>query len=350
MISNHITGYNERVGNAGTIYSKQNTSCGRGAWLFIIIEMWLLSTGVQCFQWIAEPSNHTITESGKNVSISWRYVLENGEQPISSKIYNDGEKTITIATMNILKKKYLLNEEYDGAAKAISENSTVTLEFFFIKKNLADKEFCIHMAISVYRATKEFSKEYRSCTKLSVYVHPRIVYHSHNIIKPNGSTVELKCNATGDPEPSITWTKVTNNSVLTNSSLMTVNITQQAFGEYCCIADNKYANDTYCITIGDPLLSNTAPTNYTMINNSVTIICLATGIPIPTIEWTNLSGNIIHQSKDGNYTIPFKQCKNETWTYYCRAWSITGKTPNKKISVYVNTMMQHCKQTSTGKT
>ncbi|KXJ15501.1 hypothetical protein AC249_AIPGENE25042 [Exaiptasia diaphana] len=124
---------------------------------------------VQCFQWLAEPPNQTITESGKNVSISWRYILENGEKPISSKIYIDGEKRITIASMNILKKKYLLIEEYDGAAKVISENSTVTLESFFIKKNLADKEYCIHMAISVDLATKEFSKEYRSCTKLSVY-------------------------------------------------------------------------------------------------------------------------------------------------------------------------------------
>ena len=62
--------------------------------------------------------------------------------------------------------------------------------------------------------------------------------------------VTLTCNVSGDPRPSISWTKANYSSALTplkfqlsnyNQSLTIMNITLQEQGTYICNATNKYA-------------------------------------------------------------------------------------------------------------
>ena len=61
----------------------------------------------------------------------------------------------------------------------------------------------------------------------------------------------LSCNATGNPEPTITWTKngtlISNNSRISSpqeKQLTITNVNRTDSGEYRCVASNSLGNDT----------------------------------------------------------------------------------------------------------
>ena len=67
-----------------------------------------------------------------------------------------------------------------------------------------------------------------------------------------GQNLTLKCNASGDPHPNITWTKDGIPANLFNASgylLHLINIQRKDVGSYRCTASNGYGNDTTSISI-----------------------------------------------------------------------------------------------------
>ena len=66
-------------------------------------------------------------------------------------------------------------------------------------------------------------------------VPPRITDYSRNLRVKEGQGVTLECQATGYPDPKITWTRLSDNSVF-NGTL--ANISRQDKGGYRCTADN----------------------------------------------------------------------------------------------------------------
>ena len=82
---------------------------------------------------------------------------------------------------------------------------------------------------------------------------PGIIVHPHDVTKPKGSNVILSCNATGNPEPKISWTKDGFSSNLYNNSRisfsqehkkMTIaNVTMKDRGKYECTATNNIGKD-----------------------------------------------------------------------------------------------------------
>ena len=72
------------------------------------------------------------------------------------------------------------------------------------------------------------------------------------------SSVNLHCNATGNPTPNITWTKEGNPTVLYQGETYSiVNIQRQAAGDYTCTAWNgvgERMNATATVTVHCKLL------------------------------------------------------------------------------------------------
>ena len=64
-------------------------------------------------------------------------------------------------------------------------------------------------------------------------IHPR----NQSVIK--GNTVVLFCNASGIPEPSISWRKAGNSTVISMGNTLTLgHTTEKDAGLYVCTADN----------------------------------------------------------------------------------------------------------------
>ena len=66
-----------------------------------------------------------------------------------------------------------------------------------------------------------------------------------------GSGVTLFCNATGNPEPSIAWTKQGNNTVLSSSETLTLTnlLREDNAAVYKCEVQNSFASDEAIATI-----------------------------------------------------------------------------------------------------
>ena len=80
-----------------------------------------------------------------------------------------------------------------------------------------------------------------------------ITGHPQNVTVIEGISVILSCNATGNPEPTISWTKdgypISNNSRISlsaddNKKLTITNGNRTDSGEYRCVASNSLGNDT----------------------------------------------------------------------------------------------------------
>ena len=80
-----------------------------------------------------------------------------------------------------------------------------------------------------------------------------ITAHPKNAIRVEGDVVTLSCNATGNPEPSISWTKdgspISSNSRISlsadNKQLTVTNVSRTDSGKYLCVANNKIGNVTW---------------------------------------------------------------------------------------------------------
>ena len=92
-----------------------------------------------------------------------------------------------------------------------------------------------------------------SVSELSVIFtdQAEITAHPYDVTVIEGINVSLSCNAAGNPEPTITWTKdgspISNNSRISSpqeKQLTITNVNRTDSGEYRCVAGNSLGNDT----------------------------------------------------------------------------------------------------------
>ncbi|KAM9740892.1 matrix-remodeling-associated protein 5 isoform 1-T2 [Menidia menidia] len=113
----------------------------------------------------------------------------------------------------------------------------------------------------------------------------------------------LPCKATGSPEPTIAWTKVSTGAtipantkhgprfeVFKNGTFVIRNIQLQDRGQYLCTAHNNFGSDRMVITLAvqtqAPKIQTPKSTNIAIyLGKSVTLDCLASGKPPAQISW-----------------------------------------------------------------
>uniref|UniRef100_UPI0035900F1F hemicentin-1 n=1 Tax=Myxine glutinosa TaxID=7769 RepID=UPI0035900F1F len=170
--------------------------------------------------------------------------------------------------------------------------------------------------------------------KTSVKLHSRLVLH---------------CEATGLPEPQLTWFKegkqLTGMSISTNGRLVITNVRDQDGGRYTCKARNKageHSRHYDVIVLVPPSVSVAVPLDRAvMVGQNVTLKCFATGVPKPSVTWLKdgwqiHSVNKIFKVEENGHLLEFvNTALEDAGQYSCVATNIAGEGVERmRLTVY----------------
>ncbi|XP_068136939.1 immunoglobulin superfamily member 10 [Hyperolius riggenbachi] len=160
----------------------------------------------------------------------------------------------------------------------------------------------------------------------------------------------IPCEATGNPTPTVLWTKVSSGTfvtktrrgnrmeVLANGTLSISSVGIQDRGQYLCVATNQYGSDRLLVSLSvityPPRILQGKSREITVHSGSfVNVKCQAEGRPFPTITWilaneTIASEKSAHNDKvfvqsDGSLTIR-EVSLYDRGIYKCLATNIAG--------------------------
>ncbi|XP_048588277.1 hemicentin-2 isoform X2 [Nematostella vectensis] len=151
-------------------------------------------------------------------------------------------------------------------------------------------------------------------------------------------TLELYCNATGNPAPAIRWSKGSDVTVLSSGNSLTIRRVQGVDqGVYVCTASNGIGLDASSTTtvevLVSPVIDVIQPRSQTVIEGQpASMYCNATGNPLPNIIWTRGNGSLVTSGMTLQITAAHRR---ETGTFRCTADNGVIRTAQAKVTLDV---------------
>ncbi|KAG7241454.1 hypothetical protein INR49_025655 [Caranx melampygus] len=178
---------------------------------------------------------------------------------------------------------------------------------------------------------------------LSVHVPPNLKPHeeSDSVTPQVGSSVTLRCEAQGVPEPEVTWYKnglqlaAGNGLKMDRNQLEIIGVQMADGGTYTCKVSNVagQVDRTFRLTVHVPPDLAGPPReslNHTL-GSRVSLLCEATGVPVPSITWLK-DGTPIESSLQWQWSVRGNRLElgpltlSHAGTYTCVAKNSEGQT------------------------
>ncbi|XP_018323702.1 protein amalgam-like [Agrilus planipennis] len=178
---------------------------------------------------------------------------------------------------------------------------------------------------------------------LEILVPPRIHYVSHTgpLDVVQGATVKLECRASGNPVPTVAWTRKNNvlpsgERSVSGQALVIQSADRHSAGQYMCSADNGVGQpDTKIITLNvryAPDVETERATVHTGIGLEAYLVCIVHAEPPPQVLWfkdtTQLGTTEQHasQNRGNRYTLIIRNVTEADFgNYSCVASNTHGK-------------------------
>ncbi|GFT31287.1 hemicentin-1 [Nephila pilipes] len=122
----------------------------------------------------------------------------------------------------------------------------------------------------------------------------------------NGEQATLRCIAEGIPDPKVKWYKglqeiqpLSYIQITSDGSLSIYDVQETDAGEYTCVAENEAGsvNETMYLNVGSKPSLIRLPTSASVeVLQNVTIPCIGTGMPTPSITWLFENRTVINQN------------------------------------------------------
>ena len=177
-------------------------------------------------------------------------------------------------------------------------------------------------------------------------VAPKAILASNTRMVEENQNVTIACNATGQPQPSVTWLKALSGlpqdrTRLTNKKLIIFNVKKKDRGTYICKADNILgsATDNIQLIIFSPLRFKIRPPQEltAVIGSTIRLPCVAESDLRPSITWTRDGKTSLPANSNvlQNNTLVLHKIKRAyQGSYTCRATNaLTSIEANVKVNI-----------------
>ncbi|XP_075696695.1 basement membrane-specific heparan sulfate proteoglycan core protein [Rhinoderma darwinii] len=149
-----------------------------------------------------------------------------------------------------------------------------------------------------------------------------------------GEAATLRCSATGNPTPAITWSKLRAplpwQHQIVNSSLIIPRVAQQDSGQYICNASNSDGHSEVFITLDveNPPYATTLPDELSVgVGEAIRLQCLAHGTPPLKFHWTKVNGSLANSAEVRDGTLHINQAATtDAGTYRCAVSNKVGES------------------------
>ena len=212
-----------------------------------------------------------------------------------------------------------------------------------------------HLDIGSYQCIVEnlYGATYSVKAELAVYVFPQFVLTPEDKTVQGGTSVSLKCSATGVPKPDISWQKDSGSDFPAarerrlrvdpeSNTYVITKVKAEDMGTYTCTANNlagSITTNTSLTVLERPRFVKPMTNKTVRLGETAVLECQATGAPRPSLAWSKDGGQLIATERhfftaDNQLVIIVKVEAGDEGTYQCTMHNNLGTlTGSSRLTV-----------------
>uniref|UniRef100_A0A8D3BG34 Heparan sulfate proteoglycan 2 n=1 Tax=Scophthalmus maximus TaxID=52904 RepID=A0A8D3BG34_SCOMX len=188
--------------------------------------------------------------------------------------------------------------------------------------------------VYICRASSVYGQA-QDTARLTIQALPKVMINVRTSVQTVmiGNSVEFECQAVGDPEPTVQWSKVGGalpaHIMVTGGMLKIERVTEADAGQYRCTATNDVGSVQSQVVLNVqslPQIAALPATKEVTVGSDAVLPCVASGYPVPEIKWSKLEGELPPKcfQEVNALTVP-GVTHEDSGTYVCTASNKQGK-------------------------
>lgn len=188
--------------------------------------------------------------------------------------------------------------------------------------------------VYICRATSAYGQA-QDTARLTIQALPKVMINVRTSVQTVmiGNSVEFECQAVGDPQPTVKWSKVGGtlpaHIVVKGGMLKIEQVTEADAGQYRCTATNDVGSVQSQVVLNVqslPQIATLPETKEVTVGSDAVLPCVASGYPLPVIKWSKLDGELPAKcSQEANVLTVPRVTHEDSGTYVCTASNKQGK-------------------------
>uniref|UniRef100_A0A3B5AWQ0 Heparan sulfate proteoglycan 2 n=1 Tax=Stegastes partitus TaxID=144197 RepID=A0A3B5AWQ0_9TELE len=188
--------------------------------------------------------------------------------------------------------------------------------------------------VYICRASSVYGQA-QDTARLTIQALPKVMINVRTSVQTVmiGNSVEFECQAVGDPEPTVKWSKVGGSlpaHIMVKGGMLKIDqVTEADAGQYRCTATNDVGSVQSQVVLNVqslPQIAALPETKEVTVGSDAVLPCVASGYPVPEIKWSKLEGELPPKCFQEVNVLTVPQVSHEdSGTYVCTASNKQGK-------------------------
>uniref|UniRef100_A0A8C4GJP6 Heparan sulfate proteoglycan 2 n=1 Tax=Dicentrarchus labrax TaxID=13489 RepID=A0A8C4GJP6_DICLA len=184
--------------------------------------------------------------------------------------------------------------------------------------------------VYICRASSGYGQA-QDTARLTIQALPKVMINVRTSVQTVmiGNSVEFECQAVGDPEPTVQWSKVGGSlpaHIMVKGGMLKIEqVTEADAGQYRCTATNDVGSVQSQVVLNVqslPQIAALPETKEVTVGSDAVMPCVASGYPVPEIKWSKLPPKCFQEVNV--LTVP-GVTHEDSGTYVCTASNKQGK-------------------------